>query len=219
MDKLIALRHIEVGGVMVGMRGAFPPDVALATAEAMMQEGLNVFELTMNSQQPLEAMRAIKQRYGETAVVGMGTVLSVEDARHVLDAGADFVVSPAFQPEVVTYVQAQGVLMLPGVTTPSECVAAWGLGVPMLKLFPIGALGLEYFKAIYGPLNHMKFMCNGAMTAENAQQFLQAGALAVGMGAWLVGDGTWTDSRLRSRAQLLKNAVAVGRGGQAERRA
>jgi 2-dehydro-3-deoxyphosphogluconate aldolase/(4S)-4-hydroxy-2-oxoglutarate aldolase len=219
MDKLIALRHIEVGGVMVGMRGAFPPDVALATAEAMMQEGLNVFELTMNSQQPIEAMRAIKQRYGETAVVGMGTVLSVEDARHVLDAGADFVVSPAFQPEVVTYVQAQGVLMLPGVTTPSECVAAWGLGVPMLKLFPIGALGLEYFKAIYGPLNHMKFMCNGAMTAENAQQFLQAGALAVGMGPWLVGDGTWTDSRLRSRAQLLKNAVAVGRGGQAERRA
>ncbi|MCS6835528.1 MAG: bifunctional 4-hydroxy-2-oxoglutarate aldolase/2-dehydro-3-deoxy-phosphogluconate aldolase [Anaerolineae bacterium] len=219
MDKAIALRHIEVGGVMVGMRGAFPPDVALATAEAMMQEGLNVFELTMNSPQPIDAMRAIKQRYGETAVVGMGTVLSMEDARRVLDAGADFVVSPVFQPDVVAHVQEQGVLMLPGVTTPGECVAAWQMGVPMLKLFPVGALGLEYFKALYGPLSHMKFMCNGAMNAENAQQFLQAGASAVGMGTWLVGDGTWTESRLRSRAQLLKNAVAVGRGGQPERRA
>jgi len=219
MDSAIVLRHIEVGGIMVGMRGNFPPSVALATAEAMMQEGLNVFELTMNSAQPLEAMRAIKQRYGETAVVGMGTVLSLEDARRVLGEGADFVVSPAFQPQVVAHVQAQGVVVMPGVTTPSECVAAWELGVPMLKLFPIGALGLEYFKAIYGPLGHMKFMCNGAMTAENAQHFLQAGAQAVGMGPWLVGDGTWTESRLRSRAQLLKNAIALGRSGPGERRA
>ena len=83
----------------------------------------------------------------------------------------------------------RGVLMGPGVATPSEAVAAWNMGVKLLKLFPIGALGTDYFAAMFGPLKHMSFMCNGAMNDQNAREFLQAGAVACGMGGWLVGDG------------------------------
>lgn len=199
-------------GVMAGMRGAFVPEAALAVTGVLMEEGLNVFELTMNSQQPIAAMRTVKQKYGGAAYVGMGTVLSTDDARQVMDAGADFVVSPAFDPEVVRYVQDAGVMMIPGVITPSEAVAAWQMGVSLLKVFPVGALGVGYFQAMFGPLNHMKFMCNGAMNQENARAFIQAGAVAAGMSGWLTGDGTTALETIRSRAQTLKAAVAQAKG-------
>ena len=196
------------------MRGAFPPDVALQVSEVMAGEGINVFEFMMNSDQPIEAMQAVKKEFGDEACVGMGTVLDVDTAKRVLDAGADFVVSPAFQTDVVKAVLAQDILVAPGVATPSEAVAAWEMGVKLLKLFPIGALGIGYFKAMFGPLNHMTFMCNGAMDDVNAREFLMAGAVCCGMGGWLVGDGTWSDSKLRSRARILRNiADAVRDGG------
>jgi 2-dehydro-3-deoxyphosphogluconate aldolase/(4S)-4-hydroxy-2-oxoglutarate aldolase len=160
---------------VVGTRGAFPPEHALKMVETMVEMGFTNFEFTMNSEQPIEAMQAVKREYGDDVLVAMGTVLDTETAQRVIDAGVDFIVSPAFQPSVVEYVLGQGIFMAPGVVTPSECVAAWEIGVPLLKLFPIGALGIDYFKAIYGPLSHMKFMCNGAVNAENARQFIGAG--------------------------------------------
>jgi len=213
MDAQQALKTIKASGIVAGMRGAFPPDVALRVSDTLMSEGIKVFELMMNSLEPMPAMQALKAEYGEEACVGMGTVLDVDTAHAVLDAGADFVVSPAFQPDVVAAVQAREVLVGPGVATPSEAVAAWDMGVKLLKLFPIGALGIDYFRAIFGPLQHMSFMCNGAMDDYNAREFIGAGALACGMGGWLVGDGTWSKSRLRSRARILTNAVASARDG------
>lgn len=208
-----ALDAIKAGGIVAGMRGAFPPDVALRVSETLMGEGITVFEMMMNSQEPIAAMRALKSEYGDEACVGMGTVLAVDSANQVMDAGADFVVSPAFQRDVVAAVKARDILVGPGVATPSEAVAAWDMGVQLLKLFPIGALGIEYYRAMFGPLKHMTFMCNGAMDDQNAREFMQAGAIACGMGAWLVGDGAWSKSQLRSRARILVNAVASARDG------
>jgi len=212
MDAQQAYEWIAKRGIVAGMRGAFVPDAALALCETMMDNDIDIFEFTMNSEQPVEAMRAVKEKYDASVCAGMGTVLDVETAKKVIDAGADFIVSPAFQADVVKYVLDAGVLVAPGVATPSEAVAAWDMGVKLLKLFPIGALGIGYFKAMFGPLKHMKFMCNGAMHADNAHDFIQAGAVAVGMSSWLTGDGTWNASRLRSRARILVNAVATGRG-------
>lgn len=200
--------------VIAGMRGDFPPEVALRVTAVMMEHGITAFEFTLNSTQPLEAMQAVKQEYGDNACVGMGTVLDVDAAKRVLDSGADFVVSPAFQPHVVQVVQDAGILMAPGVVTPSEAVAAWEMGVPILKIFPIGSLGLDYFKAIYGPLNHIKFMCNGGMNAQNAVDFLKAGAVACGMAGWLTGDGHTAEDSLRSRAAQMREAVRIVNGEQ-----
>lgn len=199
--------RIEEIGVMAGMRGAFTPDVALDVTGVLIEEGFNVFEFTMNSVQPLDAMRDVKDAYGDGAYVGMGTVLTLDDAKTVLDAGADFIVSPAFDPDIVRYVLDAGVMMAPGVLTPTEAVNAWRMGAPLLKLFPVGAVGIGYYKAMFGPLNHMRFMCNGAMNQENARAFLQAGAVAAGMSGWLTGDGTTALETIRARAQMLKTAV------------
>ena len=95
------LSAIESSGIVAGMRGAFPPDVALRVCEALLGEGIHIFEMMMNSEEPIAAMRAVKGEFGEAACVGMGTVLDLDSANAVLDAGADFVVSPAFQPQIV----------------------------------------------------------------------------------------------------------------------
>lgn len=207
MNSQQAYDWIHQTHVMAGMRGAFPPDTAVQTTELLMEHGISVFELTMNSTQPVQAMKAVKKALGDDALVGMGTVLDVDVAHKVLDAGADFIVSPVFQPDVVRTVLEADVMMAPGVATPSEAMAAWEMGVKLLKLFPIGTLGVDHFKAMFGPLNHLPFMCNGGMHAENAQQFLEAGAVAVGMAGWLTGDGSMTVETMHRRARQLMAGV------------
>ncbi|MCB9453557.1 MAG: bifunctional 4-hydroxy-2-oxoglutarate aldolase/2-dehydro-3-deoxy-phosphogluconate aldolase [Anaerolineaceae bacterium] len=213
MDSQTAYETVARSGLMAGMRGAFASEVALPVTEALLEADINVFEFTMNSEGALDAMRAAKRAYGDSACVGMGTVLDVETARRVLDAGADFIVSPAFNPGVVQAALAADVLVAPGVITPTECVDAWALGVKLLKIFPIGSLGLDYFKAIRGPLNHMNFMCNGGMDDQNVPLFLKNGAVACGMAGWLTGDGTWPVEKIRQRGRLLRELVTSARTG------
>lgn len=214
MNTETAYSYVERTGLMAGMRGYFPPENALQVTGALMAEGINVFEFTMNSDQALEAMQAAKREYGADACVGMGTVLDAETAKRVLDAGADFIVSPAFSPAVVAAAQAADVLVAPGVLTPTEIVDAWALGVKLLKIFPIGALGLDYFKTIRGPLDHVKLMCNGGTNDVTVRQFMEAGAVACGMANWLTGDGHMPLETIQLRARTLVQIVAEVRSGQ-----
>jgi 2-dehydro-3-deoxyphosphogluconate aldolase/(4S)-4-hydroxy-2-oxoglutarate aldolase len=213
VDSQTAYEYIEYSALVAGVRGAFPPEVALPVMAALMESEINVFEFTMNSERAIEAMQATKREYGDSACVGMGTVLDVETARRVLEAGADFIVSPAFSPDVVKTALAADVLIAPGVMTPTECVDAWALGVKLLKVFPVGVLGVGYFKAIRGPLSHMNFMCNGGMNDTNVPQFLQSGAVCCGMADWLTGDGTWPVQKIRERGRLLRDIVTEVRTG------
>lgn len=214
MNPQNVLAMVQETGVMAGMRGDFPPQTALRVTEVLMNAGFKAFELTMTSPDPIEAMQAVKRACGDDAAVGMGTILDVETAKRVLDAGADFVVSPAFQPQVVQTVLDAGRFIAPGVITPSECVAAWDMGVPLLKLFPVGGISVDYFKAIKGPLAHMRFQANGAINAENTHAFISAGAVSVGIMGWLTGDGHTDLNTIRRRASTLKNAVHMARTGR-----
>ncbi len=207
MDSQHAYSMIERGGLVAGMRGNFPPSVALTIAEILLSEGIPVVELTMNSTEPIETMQALKAEFGDAACVGMGTVLDTPTARRVVHAGADMVVSPAFSAEVVDYVQRANVLMIPGVITPSEAVNAWGTGVKLLKIFPVGTLGVDYFSAVRQPLDHIKFMCNGGTSDANVGAFIKAGAVACGMAGWLTGDGSMPLETIRQRARTLRRIV------------
>jgi 2-dehydro-3-deoxyphosphogluconate aldolase/(4S)-4-hydroxy-2-oxoglutarate aldolase len=205
--------QLEASGLMAGMRGHFPPDIALRVAEAILSEGISVFEFTLNSTQALEAMQTVKREFGENAACGMGTVLNAESAQQVFDAGADFIVSPAFTPSVVQMALDRDIFVAPGVATATECVDAWAMGVPMLKLFPIGSLGMDYFKSLRGPLAHMKFMANGGINAETTRDFIAAGATCCGASSWLTGKGDWPAEKIRDRARQLVAAVEAGRSG------
>lgn len=205
--------RLESSGLMAGMRGDFPPKVALAVVETILSEGISVFEFTLNSTEALEAMQRVKREYGDAAACGMGTMLTTVDATRVLDAGADFIVSPAFTPSIVQMTLDRDIFIAPGVATATECVDAWAMGVPMLKIFPIGALGMDYFKSLRGPLDHMKFMANGGINAETTRDFMAAGATCVGASSWLTGKGDWPADKIRDRARQLVAAVEAGRSG------
>src|SRR5262245_62043491 len=120
MNAQLAFDTVAQSGLLAGLRGNFPPNVALRVADVLMQEGINCFEFTMNSVQPVEAMEAVKREYGSAAVVGMGTVLNTEMAHRVLEAGGEMVISPAFNPAVIELALRADVLMIPGVITPTE---------------------------------------------------------------------------------------------------
>ncbi|MDX2163324.1 MAG: bifunctional 4-hydroxy-2-oxoglutarate aldolase/2-dehydro-3-deoxy-phosphogluconate aldolase [bacterium] len=207
MDSQHAYEMTERSGLMAGMRGNFPPETALRVADIMMKARINVFELTMNSVQPLEAMQALKREYGDQAVVGMGTVLNPDMARQALDAGADCIIAPSFDPVVVELVQKADVLAIPGVMTPTEIINAWHMGTKLLKIFPIGVLGLDYFKAVRAPLDQVKFCCNGGMTDQNVGDFIRAGATCCGMAGWLTGDGSMSLETIAHRANTLRDIV------------
>jgi 2-dehydro-3-deoxyphosphogluconate aldolase/(4S)-4-hydroxy-2-oxoglutarate aldolase len=211
MQAEVAFDHIQQCGIMAGMRGNFPPENALPVCEALLAAGIRVFEFTYNSIQPVEAMVAVKAEFGDAVCVGMGTVLSTTVARRVIDEGADFVVSPAFQPDVVQTVLDAGLLVAPGVFTPSEIVAAWNMDVKLVKLYPIGTVGIDHFKQLRGPLDQVNFLCNGGMNHTNVGDFIKAGAIACGLGSWLTGDGTASLDTIRKRARLLRDIVDAAR--------
>lgn len=214
MERQKSFEMLAASGLMAGMRGDFPPDKAVRIAEVLLKEDITVFEPTMNSPQAIDTMQAIKRAFGDDASVGMGTVLTTEQAQRVIDAGGDIIIAPSFSPAVVEMAHNAGLMALPGVITPTECVNAWEMGCEILKIFPIGPLGLDYFKSLRGPLNHIKFMCNGGMSAANAGDFLRAGATACGMAGWLTGDGSMPIETIQDRARTLRRIVAEVRSGQ-----
>lgn len=213
MTPEAVLQRIQRDGLVAALRGAFPPEVAVRASEPVIRNGVTVIELTMNSERPLEAMQAVKRAFGDEAVVGMGTVLNADMAAQALEAGADFIVSPAFDRGMLQAGEQAGVLAIPGVLTPTEAVAAIAAGAPLLKLFPVGPLGVEYFKALRGPLNQVPMMANGGTTDANIGDFLRAGAFACGMGSWLVGDGAWPSAEIARRARRLADIVVAARSG------
>lgn len=217
MNAQLAFDEISRGGLMSAMRGNFPPATALEVTRALLKNGINVFEFTMNSAQPLEAMQAAKREYGTDAVVGMGTVLDAETAQRALDAGADFVVAPSFNRQVVEVAQAADVLAIPGIITPTEAVDAWATGAKLLKIFPIGVLGVDYFRAVRAPLDHIAFCCNGGMDESNVGAFIKAGATACGIAGWLTGDGSMPLETIAHRARILREIVDSTRTGQPAR--
>ncbi len=215
MDAQKALDRIEQSGLMAGMRGKFPPEVALDYVDVLLESAqIDVLEFTMNSERPLEAMQAAKKRYGDRVLSGMGTVLDAEMAQRVIDAGGDYIIAPSFNREVIEVGHRAGLLVVPGVMTPTECVDAWATGAKLLKIFPIGALGLEYFKSVRGPLSHIKFICNGGMVDTNIADFLKAGAVACGMAGWLTGTGTMPLDEVAQRGRTLREIVTSVRTGK-----
>jgi 2-dehydro-3-deoxyphosphogluconate aldolase/(4S)-4-hydroxy-2-oxoglutarate aldolase len=195
MIKHRVIHAIEQTGLIAIVRGIEPESV-LPLAEALYAGGVEVIEVTCNSTRYLESITTLKNKMGDKMKVGAGTVINPVMAQLVIDAGADFVLSPDFNPDVISMVHEKQRLMIPAVMTPSEILQACRLGVDLLKLFPANSLGIDYLKEIQGPLDNLALIPVGGITLENTASFAQAGAFAVGVGSALtnkqwVKDGEW----------------------------
>jgi 2-dehydro-3-deoxyphosphogluconate aldolase/(4S)-4-hydroxy-2-oxoglutarate aldolase len=156
-----------------------------SVVHALHEEGLGVFEITLDSQDALETIAALRD--DADLVVLAGTVRTADEVRAALEAGAQACVSPTLAREVVEACREAGVPAIPGAMTPTEIETAWRLGAEMVKVFPAARLGPEFISDLRGPLEGIPLLATGGVDATNARDFLRAGAAAVGIGSALVG--------------------------------
>jgi 2-dehydro-3-deoxyphosphogluconate aldolase / (4S)-4-hydroxy-2-oxoglutarate aldolase len=176
-------------------------------ARALAAGGVRVLELTVDSPDALSLIPALRAQVPELSV-GAGTVLDGETARRAIDAGAEFLVSPHTDHHLLDVTRDAGVAYLPGAATASEAVAAWNGGAAAVKLFPASVLGLPTLAALRDPLPHIPFIAVGGIDSTNAGEFIARGAVAVGVGSWLVADGDPVEAA--TRAGTLVNSLPTG---------
>lgn len=195
--------------VMAIVRGS-DPGASLRCLAVLREEGIALAEVSLSGAGALEVIRMARQEFGPEAPLGAGTVLTREDARAATEAGASFLVSPALTEGVVD-AAASGTPVLPGALTPSEIFSAHRLAAGPVKLFPAGVMGPAYVKALAGPYPGLSLVAVGGVGIGDAAAFLDAGALALGVGSPLIGDAAdGGDIRaLRDRARALVEAVAA----------
>jgi 2-dehydro-3-deoxyphosphogluconate aldolase/(4S)-4-hydroxy-2-oxoglutarate aldolase len=160
---------------------------ALAVVEAMIAGGVTVVEVTMTCPDAVGVLRELKGRYGSKLLLGSGTVVTAKEAEATIEAGADFVVSPSFHPDVIAATKAAHKLSIPGALTPTEVITAHREGADYVKIFPCSAMGgAPYLKALLAPFPFLKLIPTGGVTVQTAESFLKAGAKALGVGSDLV---------------------------------
>ena len=169
---------------------------AVAAAEVLCAGGVTLVEVTFNQKEPesfvhtANAIRAIREKLGDRMLVGAGTVTSPELVELAAKHSAQHIVSPDTDPAVIARTRELGLVSLPGAYTPTEAKQAHNAGADFVKLFPCVGDAPAYIKALCGPLNHIRFLAVGGVTADNAKSFLQAGAVGLGVGSSLV-NPTW----------------------------
>jgi len=168
--------------ILAILRGISARDIR-PIVETSVSAGLKTVEITMNTDNACGLIRDTVKEAAGRLTVGAGTVLSVDDVKRSADAGAVFIVSPVFQPEVVSYCRANGLPVFPGALTPQEIYDAWEGGASMVKVFPSKFFGPSYFREIKGPLHQVELLACGGVTADNVGEFFRCGASAVAFGA------------------------------------
>lgn len=184
------------------------PDATLDSILALAEAGISLVEVTVTSKDAVGVLARAREELGPDAPLGAGTVLTEADVVQVEQAGASFVVTPAIAPALDESVRL-GLPALVGVLTPGEVVSATIAGAAAVKLFPASLGGPSYLRALREPFPDVAFVPVGGVDAENAPAYLAAGAVAVGIGAPLVGDAIRGGDldRLRERAAAFRAAV------------
>ncbi len=161
-------------------------NVLIDIAEALLAGGVDVMEVTFTVPRAHRVIEQVADRLGDRILLGAGTVLDPETARTALLAGAQFIVSPAVNHDVIRLCHKYDSLVLPGAFTPTEVLSAWEAGADVVKVFPSDTVGPPYLKALRGPLPQIRLMPTGGVNLLTAADFLRAGACALGIGGALV---------------------------------
>jgi len=161
-------------------------ELLVDVAEALLAGGVDVMEVTFTVPRATRVLERVADKLGDRVLLGAGTVLDPETARAAMLAGAEFIVAPNTNVEVIKVCKRYSKLVMPGALTPTEVVAAWEAGADIVKIFPSDLTGPKYIKALHGPLPHIRLMPTGGVNLETAADFLKAGACALGVGSSLV---------------------------------
>jgi 2-dehydro-3-deoxyphosphogluconate aldolase/(4S)-4-hydroxy-2-oxoglutarate aldolase len=179
------VNEMLASGVVAVIR-AKSKDQLMDIAKALLDGGVPSIEVTMSTPKAIAGIEMLADALGDKAVVGVGTVVDASTCRDAISAGAQFVVSPVFDPEVVATTKRYGKISIPGSFTPTEILRAWSAGADVVKVFPSTTLGPGYFKDILAPLPQLKLTPTGGVDLKNAGEWIKAGAACIGVGSALV---------------------------------
>jgi 2-dehydro-3-deoxyphosphogluconate aldolase/(4S)-4-hydroxy-2-oxoglutarate aldolase len=207
--------EIEKCGVVAIIRVQDPAAVR-GVVDALAEGGLRTLEVTMTVPRAIELIGEIAPTLPEDFLLGAGTVLDSDTAHQAARAGAQFIVSPVFRPEVITAAHDDGIPAMPGCFTPTEILSAWDAGADVVKVFPATSVGPSYLKDIRGPLPHVKLMPTGGVSIDNIGDWLRAGAVAVGIGSALLDAKALSAKQygaIADNARRVVDNVRAARGG------
>lgn len=207
------LRRVLQTGIVAIIRA--PSGELLAdVAEALLAGGIDVMEVTFTIPGAIRVLEQVSSRLGDRVLLGAGTVLDTETARAAILSGAEFIVSPSTNIEVIGVCKRYSKLSMPGAFTPTEVIAAWQAGADIVKIFPSDVHGPKYLKALRGPYPQVRMMPTGGVTLETAADFLKAGACALGVGGSLVEARALADrdlARIETMSRKFVDAVRQAR--------
>jgi 2-dehydro-3-deoxyphosphogluconate aldolase/(4S)-4-hydroxy-2-oxoglutarate aldolase len=215
MNKSSVIQKIVETGVIPVIRAA-SADEARRAIDAIRAGGIGIFEITMTVPGAVSLIEDLVSRYASDALIGAGTVLDAGAARDCINAGAEFVISPALNLETIAYCRENEIAVMPGALTPTEIVTAWSAGADFVKVFPAGAMGgANYIKSLKAPLPQIEIIPTGGVSLKTAADFIRAGASALGVGADLVdleALGQGNAGSITERAKQYLEIVKEARG-------
>jgi 2-dehydro-3-deoxyphosphogluconate aldolase/(4S)-4-hydroxy-2-oxoglutarate aldolase len=185
MSRDATLTRILEGGIVAVVRSE-RSEPLVKVVEALAEGGVTAAEVTFTVPDAIDVIRDVKRAVGDSVVLGAGTVLDSETARAAILAGAEYIVSPIVNLEVIRLCRRYGKVVMPGAFTPTEVVAAWEAGADVVKVFPAEVGGPAYLKALRAPLPQIRLMPTGGVDLTTAEAFLKAGACCLGVGGSLV---------------------------------
>ena len=216
MNKTEVLQRIRATGLIPVVR-AESADLAMRAVEAIKAGGVDVLEVTMTVPGAIDVIAKLAATFGAEVVIGAGTVLDPDTANKCVQAGAQFIVSPALNEETISFCRRNDVAVFPGALTPTEVVRAWNAGADAVKVFPAGAVGgASYLKALKAPLPQIELVPTGGVSLKTAADFIKAGAMALGVGADLVDTKALREDRdevIAERARQFLEIVREARQG------
>src|SRR5438445_10578558 len=208
MSKESQLKQVLDVGIVAVVRS---PDhqQLVEVCRALADGGVTVVEITMTVPNALEVVRQVRQALGDRVLLGAGTVLDPETARAVLLAGAEYIVAPTVNRDVIRLCQRYDKLVMPGAFTPTEILSAWEAGADIVKVFPAEVVGPAFFKALRGPLPHVRLLPTGGVDLTTAATFLKAGACCLGIGGQLVEPAAVAARNFDRLRDLARQYVAI----------
>jgi 2-dehydro-3-deoxyphosphogluconate aldolase/(4S)-4-hydroxy-2-oxoglutarate aldolase len=213
------IQRIGEIGIIPVIRAA-TPDEASRAVEAICAGGIPMVEITMTVPDAAAVIRGVVRQYENRVLVGAGTVLTADQAKMCLDAGAEFLVSPGLSIPVLSTASACGKLAIPGVLTPTEIMQAKEHGATLIKVFPCGSVGgPKYLRSLMAPFPHVRLIPTGSINASNAGEYIAAGAFALGVGADLVDTTALRSGNLGRISAAASELVEAVRSARARGRA
>ena len=208
MSREQDLQRVTECGIVAVVRFS-SPEPLVEVVKALADGGVTVAEVTLTVPNALDVIRAAKKHLGDRVLLGAGTVLDPETARAALLAGAEFIVAPSLNLDVIKMCRRYDKLVMPGAFTPTEVLTAWEAGADIVKVFPADVVGPAFFKALRGPLPQVKLMPTGGVDLTTAPEFLKAGAVCLGVGSQMVEPKAVAAGDFARITQLAKQYVEV----------